>query len=151
MKENMKAFFMKLFEYNHHCNQTITTAFVNESDRISQKAHNLYCHLLNAHQIWNNRMMPLQPLFGVWDVHSIETRADIDAENYRHTLKILTELDLVNRVSYATFKGQKFDNSVQDILFHIINHSTYHRGQIAVEFRNSGIEPINTDYIFYKR
>ncbi|QLH28398.1 MAG: hypothetical protein HWD63_02710 [Candidatus Parvibacillus calidus] len=39
---------------------------------------------------------------------------------------------------------------MKDIIFHIINHSTYHRGQIAMEFRQSGLEPLNTDYIFYK-
>ena len=147
----MNAFFKELFEYSHHFNQTIATAFTSESEKTSQKANVLFCHLLNAHQIWNNRIMPIQPLHGVWDLLPIEKRAEIDAENYSHSLKILSQTNILDRISYTNSKGQKFNNSIQEILFHIINHSTYHRGQIAMEFRNSGIEPINTDYIFYKR
>lgn len=147
----MNTIFKELFEYSHHFNQAIAITFTSESEKTSQKANVLYCHVLNAHQIWNNRIMPIQPLHGVWDLYPIEKRAEIDAENYSHTLKILNQINLLDRISYANSKGQKFENSIQDILFHIINHSTYHRGQIATEFRNSGIEPINTDYIFYKR
>jgi uncharacterized damage-inducible protein DinB len=47
--------------------------------------------------------------------------------------------------------GDTYTNSVQEILFHIINHSTYHRGQIMAQLRESGLEAISTDYIFYKR
>ena len=54
-------------------------------------------------------------------------------------------------VHYTNTNGQAFDNSVRDILFNVINHSTYHRGQIAREFREYGPEPLVTDYIFYKR
>ncbi|WP_185211767.1 DinB family protein [Sphingobacterium mizutaii] len=35
-------------------------------------------------------------------------------------------------------------------MFHIINHSNYHRAQIATELRKQEIEPIQTDYIKYK-
>ena len=48
-------------------------------------------------------------------------------------------------------KGNLFENKIDDILFHIINHSTYHRGQIMMLFRESGLEPIFSDYIFHKR
>ena len=37
------------------------------------------------------------------------------------------------------------------MLFHFVNHSTYHRGQIASNLKEHGIEPLVTDYIFYKR
>ncbi len=44
-----------------------------------------------------------------------------------------------------------FTNVIQDVLFHFINHSTYHRGQIAIQMKEAGLEPIATDYIFFKR
>lgn len=40
---------------------------------------------------------------------------------------------------------------IKDIMFHIVNHSTYHRAQIATELKDHGIEPLKTDYILYKR
>jgi uncharacterized damage-inducible protein DinB len=147
----MTDFFKELFAYSHHCNQQLAAVFLRQPERIAPKTHSLFAHLLNAHQIWNNRILPLQPLFGVWDAQPVEQMSPIDAENYRHTLRILQEIDLTQTVEYTTSKGQPFSNSVRDILFHVVNHSTYHRGQIAAELRNSGLEPVTTDYIFYKR
>jgi uncharacterized damage-inducible protein DinB len=44
-----------------------------------------------------------------------------------------------------------FSNTIKDILFHMINHSTHHRAQIAMDMRNNKLEPLPLDYIFYKR
>jgi uncharacterized damage-inducible protein DinB len=30
-------------------------------------------------------------------------------------------------------------------------HGTYHRGQIAMQLRQQGLEPVNTDYIMFLR
>ena len=65
-------------------------------------------------------------------------------------MRILDTIELSQPVQYVTGKGQTFSNSLHEILFQVINHSTYHRGQIATEFRQSGLEPLLTDYIFYK-
>ena len=35
------------------------------------------------------------------------------------------------------------------ILRHIVNHSTYHRGQVASKLKRLGIEPPNTDFFFW--
>jgi uncharacterized damage-inducible protein DinB len=147
----MTDFFKELFAYSHHCNQQLAAVFLNDSAGISPKAHSLFSHLLNAHQIWNNRIQPEGATPGVWDLQTPEKMGTMDAENYRRTLRILQEVDLAQTISYTTSKGQPFSNSVRDILFHVINHSTYHRAQIATEFRNGGLEPLSSDYIFYKR
>jgi uncharacterized damage-inducible protein DinB len=48
-------------------------------------------------------------------------------------------------------KGEKFANTIKDIVVHVINHSTYHRAQIAQLVKQSGGEPAKTDYIVYQR
>ena len=35
------------------------------------------------------------------------------------------------------------------LLRHIVNHSTYHRGQVASKLKRFGIEPPNTDFFFW--
>ena len=35
------------------------------------------------------------------------------------------------------------------ILRHIVNHSSYHRGQVASKLKRFGIEPPNTDFFFW--
>jgi uncharacterized damage-inducible protein DinB len=35
------------------------------------------------------------------------------------------------------------------VLRHVVNHSTYHRGQVAAKLRRLGVEPAATDFIFW--
>ncbi|HLV62152.1 DinB family protein [Galbibacter sp.] len=147
----MKRFFKELFEYNHHFNQMLSDIFIENPDKTSQKAVNLFNHILNAHQIWNNRIHHEQASFGVWELHDNQDIKNIDRINYEQSLRILEKFVLDDSIGYSNTKGHTFNNRIQDIYFHIINHSTYHRGQITTEFRLKGLDPLNTDYIFYKR
>lgn len=152
MSDNtIQKFFTDIFEYNHHSNQKLYEYFADNSDKVSEKSLKLFNHILNAHQIWNNRINPLGKAFGVWQIHNTTDLRNIDKTNYEQTALIIQDFDLTTIVSYSTSKGDKFSNSIRDILFHSSNHSTYHRGQIAAEFRQSGLDPLITDYIFYKR
>lgn len=147
----MKPFFKELFEYSHYFNQRLSDLFMASPRQISEKSIKLFSHILNAHQIWNNRIDPKHPSFGVWELHNTEDFKSIDNMNYEQIVKIIDKFELNETINYSNSKGQTFSNSVRDILFHIINHSTYHRGQLASEFRQHGHEPLVTDYIFYKR
>ena len=147
----MKLFFKELFEYNHHFNQKLSEVFVEKHDTISERSVKLFSHILNAHHIWNSRIIGKQNAFNVWDIHPAEQFREIDHKNFNETVLALNQVDLNNIILYKTTKGQAFENKTSDILFHIINHSTYHRGQIAADFRQTGTEPLSTDYIFYKR
>ena len=147
----MVQFFKDLFEYNHHFNQQLVTVFNEQHLKTSEKSVNLFNHILNAHQVWNGRIRKDQNIFGVWDIHPFADLKEIDHTNLINSIHILEESDLGHSINYITSRGDAYTNSVRDILFHVINHSTYHRGQIAMEFKQQGIEPLVTDYIFYKR
>src|SRR5690606_1649908 len=99
----------------------------------------------------NNRIDPKQQTFGVWESHPIHECKDIDKMNFEHSLVILDKYDLNETIHYKNTQGQSFSNKIVDLFFHVINHSTYHRGQIATEFKQHGIDPLFTDYILYKR
>lgn len=149
--QTMKQFFKELFEYNYHFNQKLCDVFLDSPEKTSEKSVRLFNHLLNAQQIWNNRIDRKEPAFGVWELHNIKDLKNIDGKNYKQALQILEKSDLDETISYSNSKGETFSNCIRDILFHVINHSTYHRGQIATEFKQQGLEPLVTDYIFYKR
>ncbi len=147
----MEELFKELFDYSFFINQKLWDNFTDNTDKTSDKSIQLYSHILNAHRVWNNRIEPKQTPFGVWEIHLIQDCKDIDKVNYEHSLSILDKFDLNDTISYTTTTGQSFSNTIWDILFQVINHSSYHRGQIATEFRQSGLDPLLTDYIFYKR
>ncbi len=146
----MKKEFKELFEYNNHFNQKLIVLFSGNIQNISDKNLKLINHLINAQQIWNARITN-EKEFDVWQINNWNDLLNIDNENYSTTLKIITDNNLNNIIEYTNSKGVKFSNKIKDVLLHVINHSTYHRAQIATELKNCGIEPMNTDYIFYKR
>ena len=147
----MKAFFQQLFDYNYYCNrQLIETCAPLET--LPGKTGRLFSHILNAHHIWNARILERNPQFGVWQEHGVSEWQDLHYENQRETFEILMrDASPELRISYENSEGRAYSNTLQDILFHIVNHSTHHRGQIAAEFRSAGLEPLVQDYIFYKR
>ena len=146
----MKDLFTDIFEYHHHFNQKVIELLVSNEDRITERSIPLMSHIVNAHQIWNSRILGLDSL-GVHDIHTLKKCKSIDVDNFDKTFKILAEHDLSKQITYKTSKGVPFENTIRDILFHAANHTTHHRGQIISDLRQHDIEPIITDYIFYKR
>lgn len=146
----MKEEFENLFEYNNHFNQILISLISENRQNVSEKIVKLINHLINAQQIWNARITN-EKEFEVWQINNWDENSIIDNHNYKRTLKIISEYNLNSTIEYKNSKGTTFTNKIKDVLFHVINHSTYHRAQIATELKNCGIEPINTDYIFYKR
>ena len=118
--------------------------------KLPERTIPLFCHSINAQQIWNARITA-EKEFGVLQLHSLDECKQIDHENYKNVLKILNERALDEIVIYRNSKGAEFKNSIQQILFHVANHFSHHKGQIISDLRQSGITPIITDYIFYKR
>lgn len=147
----MITFFEDLFVYNHHCNQQLATVLNEQAEKVDARSLALFSHMLNAHQIWNNRILRQPTGCGVWDNRPSDTFAAIDRHNYEQTLTLLGAFEFTEEIAYKTSNGSPFVNTVGNILFHVINHSTYHRGQLALLFRQNGMEPLVTDYIFYKR
>ncbi len=147
----MKSFYLQILEYNYHFNQKLIGCFLASSELISERALALLNHIINAQQIWNNRILPEDTLYEIWEQHTTNLLESIDHNNYEKSIRIVNDLELHSIVQYSNSKGEIYNNSIQDILYHIVNHATYHRGQIAVEFRKSRIEPLVTNYIFFKR
>jgi len=147
----VKVFFNQLFDYNFYCNKKLIDTF-STTEGLPEKSMGLFSHILNAHHIWNARIRQRKPEFNVWQVHEVKAWGDIHYENQRSSFEITSNTDdFEKRIDYENSEGRLFTNTVQDMLFHIINHSSHHRGQIAMDFRSKSIEPLVTDFIFYKR
>ena len=67
-------------------------------------------------------------------------------------LDFVTGQESFNRsLTYNNYVGDPYVNNVENIMIHLVNHSTYHRAQIALLLRQKGFEPVNTDFITYDR
>lgn len=54
-------------------------------------------------------------------------------------------------ISYHVFDGQPYSNTLQEIASHVVNHGSYHRGQVVLMLRQLGHAAINTDLIAFTR
>jgi uncharacterized damage-inducible protein DinB len=132
---------------------------VPEEQRMSgayQRAEQLLPHCQQARGVWLARLkgepheMP-RDWFPTW--HSAEVRRaceDMDRA-WAAYLDSLTDADLSREVRYTSSEGKVYSSLVEDILIHVFNHSTYHRGQIARLVTESGGDRAGTDYIVFGR
>ena len=147
----MKDFFQELFAYNQHCNSQFLEVFERNPATLSERAEKLMSHVLNAHHIWNHRILSKPSSFGVWEVHPVKNLRSLSELNQQMSLELLEQVDLNACIHYSNTHGKQFQNQVRDILFHLINHSNYHRGQIARELKQHGLEAPVSDFIIYQR
>jgi uncharacterized damage-inducible protein DinB len=59
---------------------------------------------------------------------------------------------LSQTIAYKSMKGDSYESSVEEILFHLVNHGTYHRGQITTLLHGAGAKQMaSTDMINWFR
>jgi uncharacterized damage-inducible protein DinB len=63
----------------------------------------------------------------------------------------LSDQDLVRVVDYQDMKGNPHSTPVWQIVLHVVNHATLHRGQAVSLLRQLGVVPPATDLIYYYR
>ena len=68
--------------------------------------------------------------------------------NYINTHRLETFEEVAR---YTNSKEEVYENTLQEIITHVLNHSTHHRGQLALLLRDEGIEPPPNDFIIFKR
>ena len=142
----------KLFNYNRQANDWFISVF--EQNPIAENlsdAHKLFSHIFNAHAIWLARIKGEPMPYGVWDIHPIGRYAQLNTRLHDDTLKVLAYFPLDAEVPYQNSLGNSYTHEVGEALFHVINHGTHHRAQVAQLFSKSSIKPPVSDYIFYLR
>jgi uncharacterized damage-inducible protein DinB len=114
-------------------------------------AERLFSHVLNAQHIWAYRISEKKPLYSVWEIHSKVNFESIAAENFKLIRAALQNNALNKRILYSNSQGVQYENRLDEILFHLFNHSTYHRGQVVTLLKKEDFTPPVTDYIMLKR
>jgi uncharacterized damage-inducible protein DinB len=101
-------------------------------------------HMVAAEWIWLSR----------WNVAThAAMRARFDDVDRARTafLDRLDDEALHRVVAYRNTRGQAFENPLWQLLRHVVNHATYHRGQVTTMVRQLGRDAISTDLAQYYR
>ena len=118
-----------------------------------EKALSIMSHLLAAPFIWLNRIKGLPKsevkLWETQDLETLQQMAGEGAELWSNYIESTESFD--HDLSYSNYVGDPYITNVEQIMIHLVNHSSYHRGQVALRVRQLGLQPVNTDYITYDR
>src|SRR5207249_4959023 len=109
-------------------------------------------HIYQADSIWFDRLMGAP----TGDLSKYEPSADFSEwlpllDGYVKWAEGLAPADWDRIVPYRNVKGEGFQTPVWQIVLHVVNHASYHRGQITTMLRQIGRAPIGTDLITYYR
>jgi uncharacterized damage-inducible protein DinB len=61
----------------------------------------------------------------------------------------LADESLDKMITYINLKGETWTYPLWQMLQHLVNHSTYHRGQVTTMLRQLGAEPAATDFLLF--
>lgn len=148
----MKKHFVHLFEYNDWANKAAAGS-ISGTTNVDSKALSLFGHIVNSQRLWLNRISG-QEKNNPWEDQSLDESiilSSISTAAWLDFIKGMTENDFDVSIKYVNTKGERYTNTIKQILTHVINHSTYHRAQIAGLVRQAGGKPAATDYIVYVR
>lgn len=68
-----------------------------------------------------------------------------------HFVRGLSADDLNREIEYKTLKFGAYRNPLWQSMQHVVNHGSYHRGQVTTMLRQLGAQPILTDLMHFYR
>ncbi len=149
----MKTHFLKLFDYDKYANLLMLQSMFAAGN--PQKTEQIMAHLLVTQQVWLQRCKGLSPKnITIWPDWKIETFEPVIHQNYAACTDFIQPEpgNFAQLIHYQNTKGESFQNYLDDILTHVINHGTHHRAQIGQLLKLAGLQQLPaTDYIVYLR
>ena len=112
-------------------------------------------HTMAAEWIWLERWQGRSPAslldpLEFSDAGAVEIRWDKIRRDYEAFIATVTDESLLKPVSYEKMNnGGEYTFPLWQMMQHVVNHSSYHRGQIAAMFRQLGRKPVPTDMIIF--
>ncbi len=151
----MKKMLLEFANYNHWANKQFTDIIVNLPDDVLKhktmasfgSIYNTLLHLWDVEAIWWKRM-------------KLEEAISFPSENFEGTLTELikdflgqskqwtewinnaTENALQHEFIYRNTKKDQFKQPVFEVLVHLFNHQTYHRGQLVTMLKEARVKKI---------
>jgi uncharacterized damage-inducible protein DinB len=113
-------------------------------------------HVYAADRIWLGRIEgnpPAHFLVPEQDMHLAVLKSDWPAllERWKQWGALLTEDSIHRDISYKSTKGDAFVTPTWQIVLHVVNHGTHHRGQVSGFLRAMGRIPPSLELTAFYR
>lgn len=158
---------LKHFEYHKWANQKVfehlknlpEELFTQEIKSVFSSISEVVIHMCVADAMWlkvlsggsfeqsKNLAIQLNQELRGKGIEGITAFFEDTAIQYQTFFESLEDLDADITVEHPSFGRMK--TSYSELMNHVINHGTYHRGNISAMLRQLGHASVPTDYVFY--
>ncbi len=161
----MKQLLKQLTHYQLWANQQVLTVIQNlPVEKVHAEVASSFpsifktvLHIWDAESVWWQRVKLQERII----LPSLEFMGNIQEASaglmqqdllWKNWVESASDMSLEHTVQYYNTKKENFKQPVWQIVLHVVNHSTYHRGQLINMLRQVGVEKLpQTDFIFWTR
>jgi uncharacterized damage-inducible protein DinB len=158
----MKDDLLALYEYNAWANERVIGAllalpgedYVRDMGGGWPSVRATFVHIAGATDAWAERFAgrDAMRLTTVEELPALEDAVGrLHEAQRKHDahLKTLTPEKTAAAFSWKNLKGELKTAPLWAVLRHVVNHQTYHRGQISSMLRRLGAKPVSTDMVVW--
>ncbi len=149
----------ELFDYNYWardrqleaCATLTPEQFLRRLGNSFSSLRDTLAHLVGAEWIWLERWLGHTPRsMPSWELTTtaaVEDRWRAVERDMRQYLAGLSEDALPRPLTYINLKGETWTYPLWRTLLHLVNHQTYHRGQVTTLLRQLGAKAPAVDFL----
>jgi uncharacterized damage-inducible protein DinB len=151
-----------LYGYNRWANALVLDAasalapeqFTKDLASSHRSVRDTLAHVLAAEWIWLMRWKGSSPKAlldpaAFPDMASLKARwAEFEREQAEF-VEAVSDESLGEVIAYVNTRGEEWRYPLWQMMQHVVNHSTYHRGQAATLLRQLGAAPVTTDFLVF--
>jgi len=151
-----------LYEYNRWANARILAAVEKlTAEQLSRDLHSSHhsvretlVHLLSAEWIWLMRWLGTSPKKMLVPAEfttlaALRARWDAVEREQADFVSRVTDESLRQEIRYVNTRGETYTYLLWQMMQHVANHSTFHRGQVVAMLRQLGAVPSETDFLVF--
>jgi uncharacterized damage-inducible protein DinB len=141
-----------LFEYDRWANARMFEAVDALTEEQFANVRETLAHIIGVEWIWFQRCNGVSPTTTpAWMENptrdGLQTQLRTIERAWEDYVAALRDDDLPGVIEYVHLAGEPGSRKLVHLLQHVVNHSTYHRGQVATRIRQVGGTPIGTDFL----
>jgi uncharacterized damage-inducible protein DinB len=113
-------------------------------------------HMMSAEAVWLDRWKGLAGTRMLdegefKDVVALRDRWSALEEHRAAWFRSLRKEAVTQALTYTNMEGKTFEQPLWQLVQHVVNHSTYHRGQVTTLLRILGSRGVTTDLVTFDR
>ena len=113
-------------------------------------------HLMEVENVWWERLQLVEnTTLSGWftgDFDELSKKLLGLSQQWHDWIQNTNDVNISHVFAYQNSKKEQFKQPVYEMLLHLFNHQTFHRGQLVTMFRQLGLDKIPpTDFIVFSR